>query len=171
MLVFGPHLTINSISDVISSSYEDYLAEKKDPIFDFLPTFEIKNKSILQITIAHEIYNHIKTHLQTLDKSKGKIAVLGGITLKIENSPDFFLPLMFEVCKENRYEVFGNLSLEPEGCVNYIYLKDLFEKYTNWKSDDIAKNSRFEDEKLSDGALNALKKVNFKESDFLKINL
>ena len=78
---------------------------------------------------------------------------------------------MFEVCKENRYEVFGNLSLEPEGCVNYIYLKDLLGKYTTLKSDDTPTKSRYEDVELSDGAMEAIKRVDLDEKDFIKIKL
>ena len=61
--------------------------------------------------------------------------------------------------------------MEPEGCINFMYLKELLGKYTTWQSNDIAKKSRFEDAELSDGAIVALKNINFKESDFLKINL
>ena len=67
--------------------------------------------------------------------------------------------------------MFGNLSLKPEGCINYMYLKDLLEKYTTLKSDNTPTKSRYEDVELSDGAMEAIKRVDLDEKDFIKIKL
>ena len=102
LLVFGPHATINDMGEMVSSSNEEYLAVKNGtntaPIFERLPMEylnQMKNKNTLQTALIHETYNLIAAQIATLDKSKGKVAVLGGITLAIENSTSIFLPLMF----------------------------------------------------------------------------
>ena len=90
-----------------------------------------------------------------LDKSKGKVAVLGGINIKIEDSTDLFMPLMFQVNTVDRLEVFGDSSL-CKGCINFSYFKDLI-----GDKREIAKESRFKEAKLSLDAILAIKRVNF----------
>ena len=130
LLVFGPTVTVGYSSKVDCSSGKDYLAVKEgtneDESFVGLPLKYLnwfKNENDRQTALSHETYNLIKAKINNLDKSQGIVAVIGGINIKIEGSSNLFMPLMFQVGKENRMEVFGDSNL-LSGCIQFRYLKD-----------------------------------------------
>ena len=86
--------------------------------------------------------------MERLDKGNGKVAVLGGINIKVEGSVDLFQPLLFKVIREDRLSIFGDPNL-TEDSISFMYLTDLLGEYTNWTRDEIKRKSRFEDEKLT----------------------
>ena len=57
-------------------------------------------------------------------QSQDNIAILGGITIKVVNSEDMFLPLKFEVNGVDQMHIFKNLVADPQGCVTFMYLKE-----------------------------------------------
>ena len=86
--------------------------------------------------------------MERLDKGNSKVAVLGGINIKVEGSVDLFQPLLFKVIREDRLSIFGDPNL-TEDSISFMYLTDLLGEYTNWTRDEIKRKSRFEDEKLT----------------------
>lgn len=86
--------------------------------------------------------------MERLDKGNSKVAVLGGINIKVEGSVDLFQPLLFKVIREDSMKVFGDPNL-TEDSISFMYLTDLLGEYTNWTRDEIKRKSRFEDEKLT----------------------
>lgn len=86
--------------------------------------------------------------MERLDKGNGKVAVLGGINIKVEGSVDLFQPLLFKVIREDSMKVFGDPNL-TEDSISFMHLTDLLGEYTNWTRDEIKRKSRFEDEKLT----------------------
>ena len=82
--------------------------------------------------MVYETYNMVNKDVSEIilvDVLTSKVAYLGGITLKMENSDDMFLPLMFGVKNgDEKYKdllhVFGNLTMDPLGCINLMYLKE-----------------------------------------------
>ena len=86
--------------------------------------------------------------MERLDKGNSKVAVLGGINIKVEGSVDLFQPLLFKVIREDSMKVFGDPNL-TEDSISFMYLTDLLGEYTNWTRDEIKRKSRFEDQKLT----------------------
>jgi len=82
--------------------------------------------------------------MERLDKGNSKVAVLGGINIKVEGSVDLFQPLLFKVIREDSMKVFGDPNL-TEDSISFMYLTDLLGEYTNWTRDEIKRKSRFED--------------------------
>ena len=82
--------------------------------------------------------------MERLDKGNSKVAVLGGINIKVEGSVDLFQPLLFKVIREDSMKVFGDHNL-TEDSISFMYLTDLLGEYTNWTRDEIKRKSRFED--------------------------
>ena len=82
--------------------------------------------------------------MERLDKGNSKVAVLGGINIKVEGSVDLFQPLLFKVIREDRLSIFGDPNL-TEDSISFMYLTDLLGEYTNWTRDEIKRKSRFED--------------------------
>jgi hypothetical protein len=111
---------------------------------------------------------------KSLLKSNSKLALLGGITIQIEGSADFFLPLKLEIRVSDRVEnhlgAFGDPNLKP-GCIDYMYLTNMLSEYSDWYRDDVPRESPFEAEagKLTGAAIESIVKANFREQDFIKI--
>ena len=93
LVVFGPTVSVDSMGNVVTKvNIEDVFADEN--IVKELNNLSKPNDK--QTAIAHEIHNLIKTQIDNLKKSPGNVAILGGINIKVEDSTDLFLPLVFE---------------------------------------------------------------------------
>jgi hypothetical protein len=48
------------------------------------------NSNSLQSTLANETYKLIRNQVEGLDKSRGKVAILGGLSIKVKNLTDVY---------------------------------------------------------------------------------
>jgi len=181
MMMFSANIMIDGIGDLKTTAdykYEKNRENAEETLTDtgipmrYLDHFK-GHENARQNAIVNETYNMIVTnHIEILDSNQGKVAILGGITIKLENSEDLFLPLKFTVLGEDRLKLFGNLSLDPKGCIDFVFLQEKLQAEMPWvlegKDEKWDKKCVYEGKhsRLTKAASDVLFKARFTEKDF-----